>query len=415
MRQTDHRRVNPGGWDFSPDGDASGPEALAREVSVSYITATGEGQLCCARPLHLRQCLEKRFLMTTTWKTSRMGSAIAACLILAGGLFYLGFPHGKTAKASPIPELLSTLPAGAPTLVYVDLAALRASSFYQHRPDKGPIAIPTQDYADFVRETGFDFEKDLDRVVVGSWPASAAKEPAKNITIAEGRFDREKIRAYARRNGSVEQQQGREVFHFGAAGGLNSLSFLDDHRIAMVAGTKMDPLFAAHSGEPAADPVRERATRLDGAAAFAIIRVPPIPENAVPRTAQGAAAEQFLTLARSVQWITLAARPEGDNLRVSLEGECDNSTDAHQLQSMLEVVRMFGRANLESPKTKESMDPATFTQLDSLLTSADVTQSGERVRVLLEVTPGIFQLSGPRVPSGVSPGEPKALNPNRTR
>jgi hypothetical protein len=354
--------------------------------------------------------------MKRSWKAPGVAAAIAACAILASALFYPGFPHGQTAKASPIPDLLSTLPAGAPTLVYIDLAALRASSFYQHRPDKGPIAIPTQDYADFVRETGFDFEKDLDRVVVGSWPASmgpasGAKEPSRNITIAEGRFDREKIRAYARRKGSVDQQQGREVFHFGATGGPNSLSFLDDHRVAIVAGTKIDPLFAAHSGESAADPVRERAARLDGAAAFAIIRVPPIPENAVPSTAQGAAAEQFLTLARSVQWITLAARPEGDNLRISLEGECDNSTDAHQLQSMLEVVRMFGRASLESPKTKQSMDPATFTQLDSLLGSADVTQSGERVRILLELTPSIFQLSGPRLPNGGNPGQPKALNP----
>src|ERR1700733_3237812 len=74
-----------------------------------------------------------------------------------------------TAHASPVPDLFSALPSGAPTLAYLDLAAVRASSFYQHRPDKGPIAIPNQDYADFMRSTGFDFEKDLERVVVASW------------------------------------------------------------------------------------------------------------------------------------------------------------------------------------------------------------------------------------------------------
>ncbi len=74
-----------------------------------------------------------------------------------------------------------------------------------------------------------------------------------------------------------------------------------------------------------ADPARERAARLDGAAMFAITRVPPIPDNFA---AGGAQSAQFASLARSVQWITLAARPEGDNLRISLEGECDNSTDA---------------------------------------------------------------------------------------
>src|SRR5580693_8958322 len=93
-------------------------------------------------------------------KEFRIGAGLTACALLAGALFYLSSPRGKTANASSTPELLSALPAGAPTLIYLDLAAVRASSFYQHRPDKGPIAVPNQEYADFVTSTGFDFEKD---------------------------------------------------------------------------------------------------------------------------------------------------------------------------------------------------------------------------------------------------------------
>jgi hypothetical protein len=326
-------------------------------------------------------------------KEFRIGAGLAACALLAGALFYLSSLRGKTTSASPAPELLSALPAGAPTLVYLDLAALRASSFYQHRPDKSPIAVPNQEYADFVSSTGFDFEKDLDRVGVASWPASG-NEQRKNMAIAEGRFDRAKIRDYALRKGKLDRQQGRDVFLFPAKDrmGSSSVTFLDEHRIAIVAGEGIAPLLAGHSDNPAADPARERAARLDGAAAFAITRVPPVPDNFAPG---GAQSSQLASLARSVQWITLAARPEGDDLRISLEGECDNSTDALQLKSALEILRMFGRAGLDNPKTRQSMDPAALATLQTLLSGAEVTQAAERVRILVKVTPDVWKLSGP--------------------
>src|SRR5580692_1756806 len=132
--------------------------------------------------------------MRTPGKTLRLSAGVAATTIAALLLLYGSFQRSATAHASPAPELLSALPAGAPTLVYVDLAAVRASSFYQHRPDKGPLAIPNKDYSEFVRSTGFDFEKDLDGVVIASWPTPSDKEPRKSVAIAEGRFDRAKIR-----------------------------------------------------------------------------------------------------------------------------------------------------------------------------------------------------------------------------
>ncbi len=113
-----------------------------------------------------------------------------------------------------------------------------------------------------------------------------------------------------------------------------------------------------------------RASRMDGAAAFMIARVPPIPDNFA---AAGAQSAQLAALARSVQWVSVAAAPDGDNVRVSVEGECATSTDARQLQAALEVLRLFGRAALESPKTRQSMDPASFVVLESLLKTADVT------------------------------------------
>jgi hypothetical protein len=334
--------------------------------------------------------------MRTIWTIRTVGIAAATCAMVIGGIFFVSFSRGKTANASPAPDLMTALPVGAPTLVYVDLAAVRASAFYQHRPDKGPLAVPNQDYADFVRSTGFDFEKDLDRVVVASWPASG-KEQRKNVVIADGRFDRAKIRDYAMRMGKLDHQQGHDVFLFplGDRTGFNSVTFLDDHRIAIVAGPSIAPVLARHGDDSPVDPARERAARLDGTAAFAITRVPPIPDNF---TQGGAASAQLASLARSVEWVTLAARPEGDDLRISLEGECDSSTDALQLKSALELLRMFGRAGLDSQKTRQSMDPAALAVFQNLLSKAEVTQAAERVRILVELTPDIFKLGEARKP-----------------
>ena len=332
--------------------------------------------------------------MNAKSRTRKVSAAFAVCTTLAGGLFYLSFLRGNTASASPGVDLLSALPPGAPTLVFVDWAAVRSSSFYQHRPDKSPIAIPSPEYADFVSATGFDFEKDLDRVVVASWPGSSLKEPRRNVVIAEGRFNRAKISEYASRMGKLDRQQGRDVYHFAADDHSHpeSMTFLDDHRVAFVDGPSIAPLFATDTAAGASpDPARQRAARVDGAAAFMIMPVPPIPQGA-----GSPGASQFIELARSVQWITLAARPEGDDLRVSLDGECDNASNAQAVKSTLEVLRMLGNAGLENPKTVQSMNTASLAMAKSLLNTAEVTQSAERVRILLNITPEIFKLSEAR-------------------
>lgn len=332
--------------------------------------------------------------MRKNGKKLRIASGVVLAALVGGALFCANLLPGKAASASPAPELLSALPAGAPTLIYIDLVAVRASSFYQHRPDRRPMTVQNKDYADFVQSTGFDFEKDLDRVAVASWGTPTDTEQKRNVLIAEGRFDRPKIRAYMLRKAKLDHQEGREVFlfHNDDTSLDNALTFLDDHRIAFVNGRSIAPLFAAHAGDPA-DPARERASRVDGAAAFAVMRVPPIPDNFPLGGPGGTQSATFTALLRSIRWVTLAARPEGDDLGVSLEGECDNADSARQLRSTLDVARMFGRSALDDPKSRQTMDPATYSVLASLLSTANITQSEERVSVQLKLTEEVFKLA----------------------
>jgi hypothetical protein len=61
-------------------------------------------------------------------------------------------------------------------------------------------------------------------------------------------------------------------------------------------------------------------------------------------------------------------------------------------------MRMFGRSGLEGQKNKQSMKPATLAMLENMLSTADVTQAAERVRILVEVTPDVWKLGGPAKP-----------------
>src|SRR5713101_8458216 len=90
-----------------------------------------------------------------------VATAVLAAVAGTAAMGYLYARRSNSARASPLPDLLTQIPAGAPTLIYVDLAAVRQSGFYQHRGTPSPRVVPDNDYKNFVQATGFDFEKDL--------------------------------------------------------------------------------------------------------------------------------------------------------------------------------------------------------------------------------------------------------------
>src|SRR6266566_662498 len=115
----------------------------------------------------MRECVPKGKGMRKYRSVLLVGAGLA--VLATATAFYVGVLRGDSAQPSPALEILSQVPAGAPTLAYIDLAAIRASSFYQNRPDRSPLAVSDSDYAKFVQATGFAFEKDLDRVVIAAW------------------------------------------------------------------------------------------------------------------------------------------------------------------------------------------------------------------------------------------------------
>ncbi len=319
---------------------------------------------------------------------------IVAAGLATGAVFYVR-RGSNAAQSATIPELISLAPADASSLVYADLIALRSSPFFAQLAALAPQTPADRDYAGFVRATGFDYSRDLDRVLLAVQPNPPGSF---TVALAEGRFDREKITRYALRSGRVERQNGVEVYVVptNTPAKATAFAFLQPNRIALADGPNLAPVLAPRAPGGPDTQMRERIARLAGAAVFAVGRVGPVPENV---SVGGLRSDQFANLVRSLRWFNLAARPEGDRMRVVLEGECDTSENARQLAGALDGLRMLGQAALADPRTRQRLPPQTAATLDSLLRAAQVSRDGQRVRLLLELTPAMLNAATRKNPA----------------
>lgn len=328
--------------------------------------------------------------------------AIGVLLVVAGvsaaGLYYSS--RGPNAAQGPaIPELIALAPPDTAYLSYADLAALRASPFVARLMALAPSPAADPEYAGFVRATGFDYARDLDRLVVAARPGSPAPL---TLALAEGRFDRARISSYALRSGTLERGSGAEVYTFppSPTSKATAFAFLNDNRVAIGEGPEAAKVVAALASSRApsrfAPAIRERISRVADSAVFVVGQVADVPQNLSPG---GMRSDQFANLVRSLRWFTLAARPEGDRLKVAVEGECDTVESARQLAGTVDGLRMLGQAMLADPGTRQRLQPATATLLESLLRIIQVSRDEQRVRLSLELTSEMVKRL-PEAPAG---------------
>jgi hypothetical protein len=322
------------------------------------------------------------------------------CLILAGVAVYYVHGHGSspvvvTSIGGP-PELLSLLPADAPVVVFGDVAALKKSAaFGEGSILLSPGVAEEPQYKEFVRETGFDYTRDLDRFVIAAWPdknkSSQEGSPVVPlIALADGRFDRQKIDAYARRIGSVSKSGDADIYETPAAvpGQKILFTFLAPGRIAIAQAMGLDPILHPLKANSSDADARARIARVSGAEFFAVARTDDLPkEIGIPGVQTG----QLNRLLKSVRSITLSGHPDGNNFIVAAEADCDSLPNAFQLATLLDTLRWLGRAALADPKTRAQMHPNDAALLDSLLRVAAVSHESHSVRLRLELTPAILQ------------------------
>ena len=300
-----------------------------------------------------------------------------------GAVLYFTY-RSRAAQSGAMPELMTLAPADAPVLLYADVAALRAAPFFQRLLAAAPTPQMDPEYMEFIRETGFDYTRDLDRVLAIGWTGSSVSN---GLVIAEGRFDRAKLSSYARRKGRVESHNGIEVYieplRGTRAGTTAAFAFLDDHRIAFGELSRLETLLTARDSSGPSAAMRERVRRVAGSAVLVVAKADSLPQNV---SAGGLRSDQLDNLTRSLRWVSLGARPEGDRLDMAVEGECDTPENAQQLAGTLDGLRMVGQAALADPQTQQRMDPQLVAWLDALLRVLNVSREDQRVRLTLQLT-----------------------------
>ena len=129
---------------------------------------------------------------------------IAVAVIAAGIVAYVLLRH-----ATP-PTTVQLLPP-ADAYLYFDIATVRRAAVLSDLPKVDFEA----DYADFVRETGFNLEKDLDEAAFALQRSSANPQQAewRNTGVFTATFDRAKVDAYLKKTAtSTESYRSTTVY-----------------------------------------------------------------------------------------------------------------------------------------------------------------------------------------------------------
>ncbi len=314
---------------------------------------------------------------------------ILLCIALASaaGIYYR-WRHDAQAGMFPglTPDLISQLPPGAPAIGYVDVATLRASAFFEQIVAGLPPAEQGPEYTEFARTTGFDYARDLDRLAVAAWPGSPSPSV---VVLAEGRFDRDRIRRYALRFGKASNGSGGEIYDVRVNSSAKAISFafMTSNRIALASGTSLTTVLMPSATGHADLVLSQRIKQVAGASLFGGARTQDLPKELSLDTVQS---DQLSRLLRSVQFITLVGRPDGERFDMALDAECDSRTNAFQLAALLDGLRWLGRAGLADPKTRQRLDPRAAALFDGLLRMVNVSHQDKQVQLRLALTPGML-------------------------
>jgi hypothetical protein len=351
--------------------------------------------------------------------------ALAAIIVVLGAAVFFGYQKWGLQNGSAREEALALVPTDAIAILFADFDELRQAPCIAKLYEWAPKPQADADYAQFLKETGFDFERDLERITIA---VEKHGQDSTLFAILDGKFDRQKISAYALKNGLAVKTGGREIFSVPVNGTAKkvSLTFLRNDRIAVTSDSNL-ALFldAKKRAEDAAD-WRARFERLAGSPVFAVIRQDAAVGAALAAQApSGLRSPQLSTLLDQLQWITLAGKPENDRLRVVAEGECAAEATARQLVDLMNGVVILAQLGLNDAKTRQQLDPATREAYLELLKSADVSKINrgdtKSVRLVFEITPGFLEAArrAPPVMPDSAPSKPalpgKARAPRKGR
>ncbi|MGB9461402.1 MAG: hypothetical protein WA829_06050 [Candidatus Acidiferrum sp.] len=341
--------------------------------------------------------------MSANWmKKERLAGAIAAVALIGACLFY-GYERWGGSGDNSRNDMLAQMPADASAVLFVDLDALRQSPFLAELYKWAPQTQADADYQQFLQATGFNYERDLRRVsiaVLHRGPETTA------FAVADGRFDRKKISAYALQTGTSESRGGREIFSVPLSASTRRITFtfLRNDRIALTNGAALASFLSRPQADPDTQAWRERFHRLAGSPLFAVVRQDAAFGAALSAQApRGLSSPQLSALINQLEWITVAGKPEADRMRVMLEGEGAPDAPMRQLSDVINGLLVLAQAGLSDPKMRQQLQPDVREAYLEMLKSADVSRidRGETksVRLIFDLTPQFLEAARAAMPA----------------
>lgn len=376
-------------------------------ITTAYVTALPELHLLYNVTMNESGIPHANALMPKN-KAQFIALATAVGLAAVSLLAYFVWFHPAISGRN---ALLTWMPEDAHAVLFIDVADLRKQPFFADLLAWAPKPDADQEYRQFVRDTGFDYEKDLERVAVAFEQQNAQKVL---YAVADGHFDEKKIKAYAARNGVLQYSDSTEIFSLPIAGSSARLSFtfLTKGRIAF---TNNNDFGTWLHGAKAVDPEwRERFARVAGSPVFAVIRSEALKDafgaeaasqDLARRAAGGFSSPQLSSLLAQLQWLTVAGKPQNDKLRMAVDAESLEDKNAQQLTDLLNGVVLLARAGLSNAKTQQQLGAPTRQSYLALLKSVEVSRidrpDTKSVRLMFDVTPDLLKSAPIYAPAAV--------------
>ena len=277
-------------------------------------------------------------------------------LVVAGGATWLAvYERNRMAAASPL-GMLRRLPPENATVLFVDFDTLRRGGLLKLLSASKTAEEP--DYQTFVRATGFDYQKDLDLAAV-SFSSDG------EFFVVKGRFDWERLRAYAQGQGGG--CEGRLCRMQGSTPDRR-ISFLPLQPNLMALAVSTDASAAMRLAEPQTSNVQP----LDAPRDPVWLSIPAEGLKAPGQLPPGASF--FTSALSSADRILLSLGPEGDRLEARLLVTCRSSGDAAALAGQLQHATSLVKEMLAQEK-----QPPNVKDLSGVLTAGVFEQSGRRV------------------------------------
>ena len=323
-------------------------------------------------------------------RSKLLATSLGAVALLIAAWLYLRSHAGNAQHGE---DILARLPGDSTSVIYADLTEMRKSAFFAQLLAWAPAPPADEEYTRFVQATDFDYERDLDRVGISF--SGTARNP-KTMAVAEGRFDRKKIEAYSAQFGTLKTAAGKTIYAVPMSKPVRTayFTFFRDNQVALCNDASC--FFQPSAKSADSQEWSDHFVRLGGTPLFGILRQDSQLLSALPQKGPaGWHSPQLATLLGQLRWVSVSAKPDGEQMRVVADGESPNEATIRQLSDMLGGLLILAQAGLDDPKARKQLDPKLRDAYQALLKSAEVEKldrgNSKSVRLVFEVTPQLLE------------------------